>query len=76
MKLSEEDSLYEDEVISFDTLTEVEFWNSDESRPFMKVWADQLIIKEDRIEVYSKDYIDTIVIVNEYDFYTYYEGTL
>lgn len=47
----------------------VEFWHSDENRPFMRIATDTLKIYEDRVEVYSRDYPYPIATVIEYGFW-------
>jgi hypothetical protein len=47
----------------------IEFWHSDENRPFAKVHTDELRVYEDRIEVYSRDYSYPVLIVQEYDWW-------
>jgi hypothetical protein len=47
----------------------VEFWHSDESRPFAMVHTDELRVYKEYIEVYSRDYTYPILIVREYDWW-------
>jgi len=47
----------------------VEFWHSDEIRPFAEVYANELRIYEDYIEVYSQDYPHPILTVHEADWW-------
>lgn len=47
----------------------IEFWHSDEIRPFAKVFADELRVYEEYIEVYSRDYSYPILVVKEYDWW-------
>lgn len=47
----------------------IEFWHSDEVRPFARVVADELKVYEDYVEVYSRDYSYPILIVREYDWW-------
>lgn len=48
---------------------EIEFYHSDETRPFLVVYADTLKIYDDRVEVYSRDYPTPIITVYEYDYW-------
>lgn len=45
----------------------VEFWHSDENRPFATVHADELRVYKEFVEVYSRDYSCPILLVHEYD---------
>ena len=48
----------------------VEFWHSDENRPFMSIATDTLKIYESgRAEIYSRDYEYPIAVVCEWDFW-------
>lgn len=47
----------------------IEFWHSDEIRPFVKARADELRIHLEYAEVYSRDYSYPILVINEYDFW-------
>lgn len=47
----------------------IKFWHSDENRPFARVFADELRVFEEHIEVYSRDYPYPILIVKEYDWW-------
>lgn len=44
----------------------VEFWHGGETRPFATVYADELRVYEEFVEVYSRDYDVPILIVREY----------
>ena len=50
----------------------ISFWHSDESEPFMKIFANKIFIYVDIgvVEVYSDDYEEPIVVVHEWDFWT------
>lgn len=47
----------------------IEFWHSDETEPFIKIYADKLSFYSDYVEVYNRDYTNPILIVKEYDFW-------
>lgn len=51
----------------------VEFWHSDEIRPFLKIAVDKLVFYYDYVECYSRDYSEPIAIIKEYDWYRYDE---
>ena len=49
----------------------IEFWHSDENRPFLRVSVDKLVIEEDLfVQIYSRDYDHPIAVVEEYDYWT------
>ena len=41
-------------------------WHGGETRPFATVYADELQVYEEFVEVYSRDYDVPILIVHEY----------
>jgi len=54
----------------FDSETQIEFWHSDEQRPFVQIWGDRLIVGTDGAAmVYSRDYTDPIATINEWSFW-------
>ena len=58
------------QVKDFEVDTRVDFFHSDENRPFLSVYADMLTMEGSVVMVFSRDYEGPIAVVYEYDYWT------
>jgi hypothetical protein len=56
------------EINEFDE-EEIGFWYSDENRPFLKIFVDKMIVYDEKVEIFSRDYDYPIATIVEYDFW-------